>query len=58
MDNFPGFFYIGCMTDIAAQRVPGALSDVVVQDETGKDLRLGDVLGERPVVLLFLRHFG
>jgi len=34
------------------------LSECVVKDVEGKDVRLGDLWRDRPVVLLFVRHFG
>jgi hypothetical protein len=34
------------------------LSDVSLEDSTGAHRRLGDYWAERPVVLVFLRHFG
>ena len=36
----------------------GELKDVVVQDERGAELRLGDLWREQPAVLVFLRHYG
>jgi hypothetical protein len=39
-------------------RVPKALSDSIVQDEGGADVRLGDLWLARPIVLAFVRHFG
>lgn len=35
-----------------------ALSDLVLAGADGADHRLGDYWAERPVVLIFLRHFG
>jgi hypothetical protein len=35
-----------------------ALSEVRLPDATGEVHRLGDFWAERPVVLVFLRHFG
>ncbi len=35
-----------------------ALSDVRLNDSTGVAHRLGDLWADRPVVLVFLRHFG
>jgi hypothetical protein len=35
-----------------------ALADVVLQDSTGAEVRLGDLWADRPVVLVFLRHYG
>jgi hypothetical protein len=34
------------------------LEDVVLQDDSGRDVRLGDLWAERPVALIFLRHYG
>jgi hypothetical protein len=39
-------------------KVPDALAGAVVQDEQGRDIRLGDLWRDRPVVLAFVRHFG
>ena len=35
-----------------------ALADVTLADATGTEHRLGNLWAERPVVLVFLRHFG
>jgi prostamide/prostaglandin F2alpha synthase len=35
-----------------------ALAALVVQDVDGNDVRLGDLWAERPVVLVWLRHYG
>jgi hypothetical protein len=34
------------------------LGDLTLPDSTGAPRRLGDFWAERPVVLVFLRHFG
>jgi len=34
------------------------LSDVTLDDATGTSHRLGDLWATRPVILVFLRHFG
>jgi hypothetical protein len=34
------------------------LADVVLQDASGHDVRLGSLWEERPAVLVFLRHYG
>jgi hypothetical protein len=34
------------------------LSEVVVRDTEDRPVKLGDLWRERPVVLVFLRHFG
>lgn len=41
-----------------SRAVPKELADVVVQNEQGGDVRLGEVWRDRPIVLAFLRHFG
>lgn len=35
-----------------------ALADVEVQDLDGRPVRLGGLWAEKPVVLVFLRHYG
>jgi hypothetical protein len=35
-----------------------ALADIVLLDHDGKEVRLGDLWGERPVALVWLRHYG
>jgi hypothetical protein len=35
-----------------------ALSDLVLDDADGAAHRLGDLWADKPVVLVFLRHFG
>jgi hypothetical protein len=35
-----------------------ALADMVLQDAEGNDTRLGDLWADRPVVLVWLRHYG
>jgi peroxiredoxin len=34
------------------------LEDVVLKDDDGRDVRLGELWQERPVVLAFMRHYG
>jgi hypothetical protein len=34
------------------------LADLELPDSTGASRRLGDFWAERPVILVFLRHFG
>jgi hypothetical protein len=34
------------------------LAQLTLQDPDGKDVRLGTLWQERPVVLVFVRHFG
>jgi len=36
----------------------GRLADLELPDSTGAPRRLGDFWAERPVILVFLRHFG
>lgn len=35
-----------------------ALSGLTLRDGEGRPHRLGDLFADRPVVLVFLRHFG
>jgi hypothetical protein len=35
-----------------------ALASIELRDSTGSPRRLGDFWADRPVVLVFLRHFG
>jgi hypothetical protein len=35
-----------------------ALSETSLMDDTGESQRLGDLWRDRPIVLVFLRHFG
>jgi hypothetical protein len=42
-------------------RAPGradALADLVLLDHDGREVRLGDLWSERPVALVWLRHYG
>jgi hypothetical protein len=34
------------------------LDDLRLQDSEGAEVRLGDLWAERPVALVFLRHYG
>ena len=34
------------------------LADIVLPDQDGVDVRLGDLWSERPVALVWLRHYG
>jgi len=36
----------------------GALEDVRLPDAEGERHRLGDLWAEKPVIVVFLRHFG
>ena len=36
----------------------GPLADIVLPDQDGNDVRLGDLWQNRPVVLVWLRHYG
>ena len=38
--------------------VTGRLTDVSVLDTDGKEVRLGTLWQEQPVVLVFVRHYG
>jgi hypothetical protein len=44
------------MTDAVA--VSSALSDLVLTDPDGQQVRLGSLWASRPIVLVFVRHFG
>jgi prostamide/prostaglandin F2alpha synthase len=35
-----------------------ALADIVLPDQDGNDVRLGDLWRERPAALVWLRHYG
>jgi hypothetical protein len=35
-----------------------ALADIVVPDQNGHQVRLGDLWRDRPAVLVWLRHYG
>ena len=35
-----------------------AMADLVLSDEDGNDVRLGDLWAQQPVVLAWLRHYG
>jgi hypothetical protein len=35
-----------------------ALADITLPDQDGNDVRLGDLWRERPVALVWLRHYG
>jgi hypothetical protein len=35
-----------------------ALGDLVLPDDAGRDVRLGDLWRDGPVVLVWLRHYG
>jgi hypothetical protein len=39
------------------QRADG-LADIVLPDQDGQPVRLGDLWRERPAVLVWLRHYG
>jgi hypothetical protein len=39
-------------------RLPTKLSPIVLRDADGKDVRLGSLWDSRPIVLVFVRHFG
>ena len=39
-------------------RVSTRLSDIELSDWQGEKVRLGSLWQERPVVLVFIRHFG
>jgi hypothetical protein len=35
-----------------------ALADIVLPDQDGREVRLGELWRERPVALVWLRHYG
>jgi hypothetical protein len=35
-----------------------ALADIMLPDHDGNDVRLGDLWSDRPVALVWLRHYG
>ena len=35
-----------------------ALAEIVLLDQDGNDVRLGDLWSERPAALVWLRHYG
>ena len=35
-----------------------ALADIVLPDQDGNEVRLGDLWSERPAALVWLRHYG
>ena len=41
-----------------APKTAKQLADVVLPDYHGHDVRLGDLWEDKPVVLVFLRHYG
>jgi hypothetical protein len=36
----------------------GQLAEIVLLDEDGNDVRLGDLWEQRPAALVWLRHYG
>ena len=43
---------------MAAPRRADALADLVLLDDGGTEVRLGDLWTQRPVALVWLRHYG
>jgi hypothetical protein len=41
-----------------APETADALADIVLPDDEGNDVRLGDLWADGPAVLVFLRHYG
>ena len=41
-----------------ATQTAADLADVVLPDHDGTDVRLGDLWADRPVALVWLRHYG
>lgn len=57
--------YCACMFGIggkskkpSAPARADALADVVLQDSSGGEVRLGSLWEDRPAVVVFLRHYG
>jgi hypothetical protein len=42
----------------SAPKTAAGLADIVLPDDEGNDVRLGDLWQDKPVVLVFLRHYG
>ena len=40
------------------EHIPDVLARATVLDETGTPVALGTIVRDKPVVLVFLRHFG
>jgi hypothetical protein len=38
--------------------IADALADIVLPDQDGNEVRLGDLWRDRPVALVWLRHYG
>ncbi len=41
-----------------ADTIAQALADIVLPDHEGREVRLGELWSERPVALVWLRHYG
>ena len=55
------FAMLGASSDRQHAHPPeaaGALADIVLPDQEGHDVRLGDLWVERPAALIWLRHYG
>ncbi len=46
------------MTPSSSLNRAEALADIVLPDQDGHEVRLGDLWWERPVALVWLRHYG
>ena len=46
------------MTSTSSSALADRLADIVLPDQDGIDVRLGDLWRERPVALVWLRHYG
>ena len=47
-----------CGSIAAMEHLCAALADATVLDEAGAPVVLGTIIRDKPVVLVFLRHFG
>ena len=45
-------------TTASAPARADALADIVLPDQDGNDVRLGDLWQQHPVALVWLRHYG
>ena len=50
--------YAESMASTSSSALADALADIVLPDQDGTDVRLGDLWRERPVALVWLRHYG
>ncbi len=46
------------MSDVRSIGDAAALADMVLPDQDGSDVRLGDLWEQRPAAIVWLRHYG